>query len=482
MSDFYRFYIFRASIFEFYFFKNKSFQQFYKNYTDPNSLFRHLNTNSIKTEEFYNEAKRIIDSEEYLSNLKKENLDNSLQGYFVDFRQIDLQAGNNTFYKTQAISKSLENIISIFSPNFLLNIHSVDANELNRDFYNELIHILGLKEFDNKGKILIVIDDTKKESFAKHILTKLQDKSNEMPELLTEITMGLLIVWLNRILFLKLIEANLIDFNDKSLAFLSFDRIKDFSTLSHLFFEVLAKKKEERNLNKGFNNLPYLNSSLFTQTELENKYLEINSLDNTLEVEYFTHTRIYTKDKRHQGKVRFLQYLFEFLSIWDFGKIKGQDRTKLINSAVLGLVFEKLNAYKEGSFYTPSFITMHMCKVSLERIVCKKFNTQFQWNAKNLQELRENFIDRDFSQDKKILYKEVLKSIRICDPSVGSGHFLVSALNDLIYIYYKLGLHDFTCELKIDNDELIIINKNGELSFVLPKQISYNNIFLKDKK
>ena len=35
----------------------------------------------------------------------------------------------------------------------------------------------------------------------------------------------------------------------------------------------------------------------------------------------------------------------------------------LINASVLGLIFEKINGYKDGSFYTPGFITEYMCLV-----------------------------------------------------------------------------------------------------------------------
>jgi type II restriction/modification system DNA methylase subunit YeeA len=39
-----------------------------------------------------------------------------------------------------------------------------------------------------------------------------------------------------------------------------------------------------------------------------------------------------------------------------------EDNKTLIMASVLGLIFEKINGYKDGSFFTPSFITMYMCK------------------------------------------------------------------------------------------------------------------------
>ena len=42
-------------------------------------------------------------------------------------------------------------------------------------------------------------------------------------------------------------------------------------------------------------------------------------------------------------------------------------------ASVLGLIFEKINGYKDGSFFTPGFITMYMCRETLRRAVIQKF-------------------------------------------------------------------------------------------------------------
>lgn len=129
----------------------------------------------------------------------------------------------------------------------------------------------------------------------------------------------------------------------------------------------------------------------------------------------------------------------------------------LINPSVLGLVFEKLNGYKEGSFYTPSFITSYMCKESITPIVLGKFNVIYQWDCENLKALRGK-IDRNFSNEKAKEYLNTLLTLRVCDPAVGSGHFLVSALNEMVWIAYKLGLivSLYRYDLKLENDEIII--------------------------
>ncbi|EAJ1903302.1 class I SAM-dependent DNA methyltransferase, partial [Campylobacter jejuni] len=156
-----------------------------------------------------------------------------------------------------------------------------------------------------------------------------------------------------------------------------------------------------------------------------------------------------------------LEYLFEFLDSFDFGSDDEQSeilsQKELISSSVLGNVFEKLNGYKEGSFYTPSFITSYMCKESITKVVLDKFNTQFDLDAKDISELR-----RSLRKEDKKAQKELLNSIKICDPAVGSGHFLVSALNCLLSIYDELNLFDEEFYLEVQNDEILITGRKGE--------------------
>lgn len=276
-----------------------------------------------------------------------------------------------------------------------------------------------------------------------------------------ETILKLLILWLNRILFLKLIESNLVRFNDdKNLKFLNFKKIPDFDKLSELFFEVLAKEKSTRKKSE-FAYLPYLNSSLFEKQSIENT-LEISSLSNDLKLFYYKNTVLKDdKCKAKKGQVGLLEYLFEFLDSFDFGSDDEQSeilsQKELISSSVLGNVFEKLNGYKEGSFYTPSFITSYMCKESIAKVVLDKFNAQFDLDAKDISELRKSLRKED-----KKAQKELLNSIKICDPAVGSGHFLVSALNVMLSIYDELNLFDEEFYLEVQNDEILITGRKGE--------------------
>ncbi|HEE9131942.1 TPA: Eco57I restriction-modification methylase domain-containing protein [Campylobacter coli] len=454
ITDFYRFYIFKADLFEELFNKNKYFKEAFENFESKNSLFKG------NTDEFYKECEKLLSSEKYLDSITRKDLfdEPSLKGVFIDIKPI-LEQEKPSFSKLKPLFK-------IFHKDFLLSeFNPNDANSLNNAFYKELLYILGLCESKQNSKLIIAKSEESKEeqgTFYTAINSKLKEENFET-------ILKLLILWLNRILFLKLIESNLVRFNDdKNLKFLNFKKIPDFDKLSELFFEVLAKEKSTRKKSE-FAYLPYLNSSLFEKQSIENT-LEISSLSNDLKLFYYKNTVLKDdKCKAKKGQVGLLEYLFEFLDSFDFGSDDEQSeilsQKELISSSVLGNVFEKLNGYKEGSFYTPSFITSYMCKESITKVVLDKFNAQFDLDAKDISELRKSLRKED-----KKAQKELLNSIKICDPAVGSGHFLVSALNVMLSIYDELNLFDEEFYLEVQNDEILITGRKGEfIEYKRPK-------------
>lgn len=424
---------------------------------------------------FLKEDKRI--KKFYENYAKKEGTDSSKPKFYKDLEQYlqkDFQGElRYTHFNLSDDFKELPLIYQVLSQEVLLKQRkTLDANTLNKDFYEELLYILGLEEQNDKGKILI------KQSHTKNSLSDaLKEQYTDLDD---EEVMALLIAWNNRILFLRLLESLLISFkhfenenhflttdNFKN-SFLTTENFKDFNALNTLFFEVLAKKNSERSKeikeDEILRKIPYLNSSLFDKTPLELKGHEIKLLDNK-KLEIYKNSVLKKHEEYQKDKpLPLLKYLFEFLRLYKFTTtpkdIKDNTDTNesyLINPSVLGLVFEKLNGYKEGSFYTPSFITSYMCKESITPIVLDKFNAIYQWDCKNLEALKGK-IDRNFSNEKAKEYLQLLLTLRVCDPAVGSGHFLVSALNEMVWIAYELGLiaslHRY--DLKLENDEIII--------------------------
>ncbi len=413
------------------------------------------------------------------NSAKKEGTDPSTKRFYSDLEEylkkdFKGELPYTHFNLSSYDPKELPLIYQVLSQEVLLKQKkTLDANTLNKDFYEELLYILGLEEQNDKGKTLI------KPSRTQNSLSDALKKKYE--NLDDEEVMALLIAWNNRILFLRLLESLLISFEHFKKPFLTTENFNDFNALNTLFFEVLAKKNNERlkeiKEDKILEKIPYLNSSLFDKTPLELKGYEIKLLDNN-RLEIYPKPVLKKRENYQEKKaLPLLEYFFEFLRLYKFTTtpkdIKDNTDTSescLINPSVLGLVFEKLNGYKEGSFYTPSFITSYMCKESITPIVLDKFNATYQWNCENLKALREK-IDRNFSNQKAKEYLNTLLTLRICDPAVGSGHFLVSALNEMVLIAYELGLIAslYRHELRLENDEIIIHTpKNEVFKYTIP--------------
>ena len=386
----------------------------------------------------------------------------------------------------KADDTKLISLYKILSPAHLLKQPFInDSNCLDTKFYVELLHIIGLEEIKDGGKKLIKRKAKSDEAaLLENTIIKLEDKdalrniSNlsafgaNKEEQLFNVALELCITWVNRVLFIKLLEAQLYKYHKGNAAylFLNSKLVFDFDELSNLFFQVLAEKPESRrnHIKEKFSKVPYLNSSLFDRIELERQTINISELDNRLQMPLSNSSVLKDdKGKRKAGTLPTLQYLFEFLDAYDFTSEGGEEiqeeNKNLINASVLGLIFEKINGYKDGSFFTPGFVTMYMCKETIRKSVLQKFNDTKGWQCDTIDSLY-NKID-----DKKEANK-IINSLHICDPAVGSGHFLVSALNEMIAIKSELkilqdatgkSLRDYHVE--VVNDELIITDEDGRL-------------------
>ncbi|WP_413173353.1 Eco57I restriction-modification methylase domain-containing protein [Anabaena azotica] len=362
-----------------------------------------------------------------------------------------------------------------------------DNNSLNKKFYSELLHIIGLTEIQESGKKIIrrkkeserysgsLIENTLTQpEFLEKIsrLENLYQFGDTYQEQIFQIALELIITWINRILFLKFIECQLLKYhkNSTDLKILSWQKIRNFHELNHLFLKTLNSQstKGNENFKSIFDHIPYLNSSFFEITHLEKLTITISSLniDKKLSISPTTVLKDNNGNKRTE-EINPLEYIFEFLNAYDFNnrgteEIQTENQT-LINASVLGLIFEKLNNYKDASFFTPSFITMYMCRETIRRAIIQKFNQIKGWNCQDIQQLYEKIENKKEAND-------IINSLKICDPAVGTGHFLVSALNEIIVIKSELKILFNTkyktlknYHIEIKNDELIILDYNGQL-------------------
>jgi adenine-specific DNA-methyltransferase len=460
-------FIFDATLFDRLFAQNKNLV---KQFND----FEAGRLADTKTDFFYKQI-----AEPFIAEIKTE----------IEFTYFDLQDYQKPLRNSdKEDDNKLIALFKLLSAEHLLKLpFTNDSNSLDKRFYSELLHIIGLTETKEGSKKLIernkegernsgsILEDAIIQLDSLDKISRL-DRPNQFgttqQERLFNVGLELSITWINRILFLKLLEAQLITYHkgDKSYAFLSIDKIKNYDDLNSLFFQVLARKYEDRNqdVKKAFEKVPYLNSSLFEPTEIEQVTLFISNLKDDKTIPVISSTVLKNdQGKKRNGKLTTLEYLFEFLNSYDFTSEGSEeiqeDNKSLINASVLGLIFEKINGYKDGSFFTPGFITMYMCRETIRKAVVQKFNETKKWNCTSIEELYDKIGDRKEAND-------IVNSIKICDPAVGSGHFLVSALNEMIAVKNDLKiLSDRTGKrlkeyhVEVVNDELIVTDEEGEL-------------------
>lgn len=335
--------------------------------------------------------------------------------------------------------KGLIALYKFLSPIHLLKLSFAnDYNQLNKEFYTELLHIMGLEEIKDKSQKFIVrkskgnrdngsiIENTiyKLDAIIDYSrIPNIAQYGKTSDERLFNIALDLCITWINRILFLKLLEAQIVKYNnnDKEFLFLSTDKLSGYDDLDNLFFQILARKEEERregNLKDKFSHVPYLNSSLFEPTELErNTTLFISTLPDNASINLYSKSILKSKGRTldKDNEIKPLEYLLRFLDAYDFsseGAEEIQEENKpLISASVLGLIFEKINGYKDGSFFTPSYITMFMCRDTITRTVIQKFNDIKGWECQTANDLYNKITDLKEAN-------EIYNSIRICDPAV----------------------------------------------------------------
>ena len=454
---------------------------------------------------FYSNKKLIQRFEEFnAGELTSEKTDFFYKEIAADFIAQVVDQLNFTWFDIQKYKsfldtendKRLIELFKFFSPEHLLKKRfQNDSNSLNTKFYSELLYIIGLEEVEEKDSHKRIItrrnkNDRNPASILENAINILETEDwidnvegrysygNNREEQLFGIALALTINWVNRVLFLKLLEAQLVKYHkgDQSFAFMRPVVIPDYDELNKLFFQILAKRIADRpdGINAKYGKVPYLNSSLFEISPLERQTIRISSLENS-ELPLYSATVLKDGQKPRYKQLPTLRYLLEFLDAYDFaseGSEEVQEQSKtLINASVLGLIFEKINGHKDGSVFTPGAVTMFMSREAIQQTVVRRFNEEMNWTCKDYDVLKNKDID-DISQANSIV-----DSLRICDPAVGSGHFLVSVLNEIIRIKYDLGIlvdgkgkrvKKQEYSIDIENDELLLSDEDGNPFSYIP--------------
>ncbi|MER2999173.1 DUF7149 domain-containing protein [Pontibacter populi] len=169
---------------------------------------------------------------------------------FTHFNLLDFEKPlHNTDLKDDV---KLVALYKLLSPAHLLKEpFANDANSLDKGFYQELLHLIGLEEVKEGGRKLIqrkakpnhgsLLESAYQKLKSEDLIGGLDNPysfGSTREEQLFNVALELCITWMNRILFLKLLEAQLISYHhgDKKYSFMSTANLKEFDDLNELFF------------------------------------------------------------------------------------------------------------------------------------------------------------------------------------------------------------------------------------------------------
>lgn len=330
--------------------------------------------------------------------------------------------------KNQRIHTATKQLVKLGKVKNLEDLNNrFNIEVVNKEFFDHYINLykklVGYLYKDKEFKLFADSNDVNIEVFAKKLLGQivfcyfLQKKG-----------------WLGALDSKKIHEGDL-NFIRNQFILYSEKKKKNFFNdfLEPLFYKGL-NKKNNNNLCKDLNcKIPYLNGGLFQEIEnysWRNNYLNIpNNLFSN-------------KDKDGILDV-FDLYNFTVDESNDF------DIELAVDPEMLGYIFENLlpeNLKKEhGAHYTPKEIVEYMCKKSLSEYLKSNTDKKFQNNVDELIN-HARFPDETIRLaenkkavirfDKKFLQNvdSLIDKIKICDPAVGSGAFIIGALNFIINI------------------------------------------------
>jgi hypothetical protein len=207
-----------------------------------------------------------------------------------------------------------------------------------------------------------------------------------------------------------------------------------------LFFEHLAEGKRD----PDFGSLPYLNGGLFTKNPVEEEFPEARLGASSEETNALF------------GRI------LDFLSGWNWNVDERLDIVdpKNLSPAVLGHIFEQTVNQKEmGAYYTPEEITGFMARRSIQPYLLDRLNEAVDADYEEIDEVfaldepdaaGEEAVAADggtmtqqgptgavTTEHVERLYFDILRDVRVLDPAVGSGAFLLAAQDVLLDVYLQ---------------------------------------------
>ncbi len=312
------------------------------------------------------------------------------------------------------------------------------------DWYNALLH--GGRYKDHKDKTGNI---SERDCFVNNIFNV---ENTEDKEQIAQILM-------DRLIFIKFLHSKGIIKEDvlKKLAGCPDDIL--VPKLRQLFFSILDSPPDERFDIKDFKDIPYLNGSLFTITDVE-------------------------RENDYRVKADILRKAIEFLDSFRFVGRESLEGSATLDPEILGYIFERAMTATDrkgtGAYYTPKAITRYISENTIYPFIIDRAN-EFLMKEKGYKETELiKDIDRLFilpAPTLEEIWNNIIHEIRVLDNACGSGAFLLAAGNLLFdlnkRIDEKLGFKNTDIALK-----RLILSNNLHGVDINPKGIEITKLRL----
>ena len=193
--------------------------------------------------------------------------------------------------------------------------------------------------------------------------------------------------------------------------------------LSPMFFDAMATGSSSQGEHPVLGFVPYLNGGLFRRSALEDRIHDVGEV--TLPDDVF--------DPESDGSLLYLLSRYRFTT----RESTPDDQSVDPDPELLGRVFENLyqgdERHDTGTYYTPREIVQFMCREALDGYLRDETGV----GQGTLSALRQEAVgSRDehnplpnIPADALI---DALEKVRVCDPAVGSGAFLLGAIQEIV--------------------------------------------------
>ncbi len=191
-----------------------------------------------------------------------------------------------------------------------------------------------------------------------------------------------------------------------------------------LFFEALSDKDKQDFDHIG--TIPYFNGGLFDEKDYEsNVEIDESFFDALLDPEEGPET--------HEPKGFLRRYKISL------SESNPSEQQLVVDPEFIGRIFEIFMQFKDrrkkGAFYTPKPITQYMAKNALKHYLFEDFGDQ---DEEVIQLVANHDVAESLDEDVLIEFRDKLRSVKVVDPAVGSGAFIIAMIEELVELTQAL--------------------------------------------